>query len=134
MEYFEKEDGIFTKLFETLISAKDVPLSEALLEDESLAKVYHICACLWLPTVSRRGREGGREVLSQVVGGKPQASPTSATVDNAESNSFFYRTVEEWTVSFKLEEPFVAITECLYSGSNHKWCGHFSTAHACTLA
>ena len=33
-------------------------------------------------------------MLSQVVGGKPQASPTSATVDNAESPTAIF--VAQW--------------------------------------
>ena len=39
IDYFEKEGGIFTKVFETVISAKDVPLSQSFLEEKALAEV-----------------------------------------------------------------------------------------------
>ena len=39
VDYFEREGGILTKVLETMVSAKDVPLSQTFQEDKSLAEV-----------------------------------------------------------------------------------------------
>ena len=39
VDYFEREGGILTKVLETVVSAKDVPLSQTFQEDKSLAEV-----------------------------------------------------------------------------------------------
>ena len=45
VDYFEKEGGILTKVLETVVSAKDVPLSQTFQEDKYLAEVYKQLKC-----------------------------------------------------------------------------------------
>ena len=51
IDYFEKEGGILTKVLDTVVSAKDVPLSQTFQEDKSLAEVRRWLASKQLPKV-----------------------------------------------------------------------------------
>ncbi len=42
VDYFERDEGILTKVLETVVSANDVPLSQTFQEDKSLAEVNNV--------------------------------------------------------------------------------------------
>ena len=53
VDYFEREDGVLTKVFETVLSAKNVPLSQTLQEAKCLAKVQTSLKNLHYDVLSR---------------------------------------------------------------------------------
>ena len=57
IEYFEKDGGIFTKVLEMIVSAKDVPLTQTFHEESSLEEVGMRSACVCSCSLSLEKRK-----------------------------------------------------------------------------